>query len=90
MKQAMRSTILTTKLPVNISFRIGINFISYKGATAASNVPNSESIPRRINIIKKSTAQRGETSISKNASENVMKAKPGPDPTLNDKMVKNH
>ncbi len=66
---------------MKISLRIGINFMSYSGVMAASNVPNCESIPRRINMAKKSTAQRGETSIKVMASENVMKAKPGPDPT---------
>lgn len=68
-------------IPVKISFLIGINFISYKGATAASKVPNSESMPSKSNIIKKRTDQRGDASIRRKASQNVMKANPAPPPT---------
>ena len=55
--------------------------MSYNGAIAASSVPNSESMPRRSNIIKNRIDHSGETSIKRNASQNVIKAKPAPLPT---------
>lgn len=59
-----------------------MSFISYNGATAASKVPNSESIPKRSNMMKNRTDQSGEASIRRNASQNVIKARPAPLPTL--------
>ena len=82
-----------TQIPVKYAFFIGMTFKSYNGAIAASRVPNSESIPNRINMKKNKIAQSGDTSISKKASQNVMNASPGPEPTLrkiNDKKIDYH
>ena len=54
---------------------------SYSGATAPSNVPNSESIPSNTSIMKNKTAHKGDTSRRRKASQYVMNANPGPDPT---------
>ena len=72
----------TATSSVSNSFLIlGKILSSIIGPMAASRVPNSLSIPRRINIKKKRMAQRGDTSIRRIASEKVMNASPGPDPT---------
>ena len=72
----------TAMIRVSNSLRsLGNSFISTRGPMAASSVPNSLSIPRRINIKKNRMAQSGDTSINSRASENVIKARPGPDPT---------
>ena len=68
-------------LPMKNSLRMVTHLRSYKGATAPSSVPNSESIPSNTSIIKKRTAHKGDTSINKNASQYVINAKPGPVPT---------
>ena len=47
----------------------------------ASRTPNSESIPSKINMKKNKIAQNGDAFINNIASENAMKAKPGPEPT---------
>lgn len=70
-------------LPVTTSFLIFLGKApsSMSGPITASSVPNSLSIPSKINIMKKSIAHSGDTSKFKRASENAMKAKPGPLPT---------
>ena len=54
---------------------------SKTGVTAASIVPNSLSIPSRNSMRNSMAAQNGDASSRKKASENVIKAKPGPPPT---------
>ena len=68
-------------LPVKSGLLILIHPNSYRGEIAASKVPNSESMPNRISIIKNIMDQKGAASIRSKASENVIKARPGPDPS---------
>lgn len=71
-----------TILPVNNSLLIDLIIPASKnGEIAASSVPNSESMPSNINIMKNMTAKNGEAFISNIASENAIKARPGPEPT---------
>ena len=81
MHKPTRNRITATRSVNNSFLMLGKIFNSINGPMAASRVPNSLSIPRRINIRKKRMAQSGDTSISRMASENVMNARPGPDPT---------
>ena len=55
--------------------------MSKNGATAASNVPNSESMPSKSNMKKNKIAHSGETSINNIASVMVTNASPGPEPS---------
>lgn len=76
-------------LPVNVDLFIFTQPSSYNGEIAASKVPNSESMPSKISIMKNSTDQNGDTSIRSRASEKVMNARPGPEPSYESKFKKN-
>ena len=68
-------------LPVKTGLLIFIHPSSYKGEIAASRVPNSESMPSKMSMIKNIMDQNGDASISSKASLNVINARPGPDPS---------
>lgn len=68
-------------IPVKSGLEIFIQPSSYRGEMAASKVPNSESMPNKMSIMKKRTDQNGDTSMRSKASENVINARPGPLPS---------